>query len=544
MEVEHERPSLPVLGSHSPDEHHQSSDELTDRSRPLNVALVRAPLISREGALNNEASPAIGLAYIAGYLQKYGHHVEIVDGTAEDLGTVRPLKEHPGFQIQGIGLDELVERIPADADVIGFSSMFSCEWVLLKDLIARVRGRFPNKLLVGGGEHFTALAEYSLRDCPALDAVVKGEGEYTFRELIEAWDEGDHSNVGGICYVDSDGAFRDNGGLPRIREIDTIPWPSWPEGYLERFWHAGKSYGVSSERDMPMLGSRGCPYKCKFCSSPQMWTTRYVLRDIDDLIAEIKHYKDKYQITSFQFYDLTVFTKKSWTLEFCRRLKREDLGLSWSLPSGTRSEVLDEEILTLLRDTGCRYMAYAPESGSPRTLKLIDKKVDLDRMTKSLKTAVRLGLVCRTNLIIGFPHEQRSDVFRTLWFGLRMAALGVEEVPFFIFSAYPGTDIFRGLQSEGKVTLNDDYFMSLVSFNGKFSFLKPQGTSNPHMSNFELAVVRLGFMLLNYFVGYATHPRRIYRTARNLIRGDRSSTVLENRLQDALGRKRHSGAAT
>lgn len=515
--------------------HHIKNSKSPDS---LKVALVRAPLISREGALNNEASPAIGLAYIAGYLLKKGHDVEIVDGTAADLGTVRPLKDYPGFQIQGIELDELVDSIPADADVIGFSSMFSCEWVLLKDLITRVRERFPLQLLVGGGEHFTALSEYSLRDCPALDVIVKGEGEYTMLELIEAWSRGDHSQVGGICYLDADGNFTDNGGLPRISDIDTIPWPYWPEGYLERFWEAGKSYGVSSERDMPMLGSRGCPYKCKFCSSPQMWTTRYVLRDIDDLIAEIKYYREKYKITSFQFYDLTVFTKKSWTLEFCRRLKQEDLGLSWSLPSGTRSEVLDEEILTLLRDTGCRYMAYAPESGSPRSLKMIDKKVDLTKMIASLKTAVRLGLIVRTNLIIGFPHETRSDVFKTLWFGLKMAALGVEEVPFFIFSSYPGTAIFKQLQGEGKVELNDAYFMSLISFNGKFNFLKPQGTSNPNMTNFELAAVRVSFMLLNYFVGYATHPSRVFRTIRNLINGDQSSTVLENRLQDALGRKR------
>ncbi len=186
------------------------------------MALVRAPLISREGSLNNEASPAIGLAYIAGYLLKKGHKVEIVDGTAADLGIVRPLKEYPGFQIQGIDLDELVDSIPADADVIGFSSMFSCEWVLLKDLITRVRDRFPHQLLVGGGEHFTALSEYSLRDCPALDVIVKGEGEYTLTELIEAWSAGDYSEVGGICYLDADGELHDNGGLPRIKDIDDI----------------------------------------------------------------------------------------------------------------------------------------------------------------------------------------------------------------------------------------------------------------------------------------------------------------------------------
>jgi radical SAM superfamily enzyme YgiQ (UPF0313 family) len=515
----------------------QTSKPHTTASK-LRVTLVRAPLISRVGAFNNEATPHLGLAYVAGYLRKFGYRVEILDGTAEGLNCVLPFRDHPGFQIQGIEPEELVARIPEDTDVVGFTSMFSSEWVLLRQIILAVRERFPDALLVAGGEHFTAMPEYCLRDCPSLDVVVKGEGEHTFYELLEAYSSGDYSQVGGICFLDGSAKLCDNAGLPRIRDLQTIPWPYWPEGYLEKFWKAGKSYGIRTERDIPVLGSRGCPYQCTFCSSPQMWTTRYVLRDIDDLIAEIKHYKEQYGITSFQFYDLTVFTKKSWTIAFCKRLLEEGLNLRWSLPSGTRSEALDEEVLGLLKATHCEYLAYAPESGSQRTLIIIKKRVHLDRMVKSIGTAKKLGLILRTNLIIGFPHETRKDVFQTLWFGLRMALKGVDEVPFFIFSAYPGTEIFKTLHKNDMVRINDDYFMSLVSFNGKFSLLKPQGVTNRHISPLELATYRLLFMLLNYAISYLFFPKRIFRTVRNLITGRNAATVFENRLHDVFRRKR------
>ncbi len=502
------------------------------------VALVRAPLLSRVGALNNEAVPHIGLAYLAGAVRAVGHSVAIIDGTAEGLNGVHPWPGHPGFQLQGITLDDLVARIPAAAEVIGFTSMFSAEWVLMRELIGKVRERFADALLVAGGEHFTALPAYSLDDCPALDVIVKGEGEATLLRLIEAWQTGDISEVEGICLRNPDGTFRDNGALPRIREPDTIPWPYWPENYLEQFWAAGKSYGIRSSRDIPLLATRGCPYRCSFCSSPQMWSTRYVMRDVEDVIAEIRHYIEHYGATSFQLYDLTAFTRKRWTVEFCRRLLEEKLDIRWSLPSGTRSEVLDAEVLALLKQTGCDYIAYAPESGAPTTLQRIRKRVRLDRMIASIREAKRAGLTVRTNLIIGFPDETRGEIFRTLRFGMKMAVIGVDEVPLFIFSSYPGTEIFRELLERGEVVLDDRYFLSLISLNGKFSNLLPEGVTSRHVSRFELASLRLLFMLINYTLGYVLYPRRILRTMRNLVTGQASATVLENRLQNALKRTR------
>jgi radical SAM superfamily enzyme YgiQ (UPF0313 family) len=292
---------------------------------------------------------------------------------------------------------------------------------------------------------------------------------------------------------------------------------------------------VQTARDMPLTASRGCPYRCTFCSSPQMWTTRYVLRDVDDVINEIKSYVARYDVTALQFYDLTAITKKRWTIEFCRKLIAEKLDyLKWSLPSGTRSEALDAETLGMLKRTNCNYLVYAPESGSPDTLEKIKKRIDLDKLTASVLEAKRQGIVVRTNLIIGFPHETRKHVFETLRYGLYLAWKGADEVTINIFSPYPGTEIFADLQAKGRVRLSDQYFLSLSSLNSDYTSINPL-TVNDNIGPRELALYRIGFMLTNYIVGYLRYPSRMWRTIRNiLISDDISATVFEHRVKDAL----------
>lgn len=505
----------------------------------LSVTLVRGPIVSTVRAVNNEATPSIAFAYLTGYLRANGHSVTIVDGIAEDLTRAWPLEKWPGYQAYGLTFEEIIARIPPGTQVIGFSAMFSGEWPVLRDLIVEIRNRFPKALIVAGGEHITSLAEYSMQDCPAIDVCVRGEGERTFCDVLQAYQTGaDFAHIGGISYRDPDGTYKEQGEVTRIRELGTIPWPQWPEGYMEKFWKAGKSYGVQTERDMPIMASRGCPYQCTFCSNPQMWTTRYILRDVNDLIAEIKSYQKRYNITALQFYDLTAITKKRWTIEFCNRLKKEGITLKWSLPSGTRSEALDKEILTLLKQTNCNYLVYAPESGSPDTLKMIKKRIDLNKLTESVIEAKRQGIIIRTNMIIGFPHETGRHVFETIRYGLYLAWKGADEVTINIFSPYPGTEIFADLLARGKVKLGDQYFMALTSLNSDYTSTNPL-TCNENMGPRTLAFYRISFMLLNYAVGYLRHPNRIVRTLRNVFFDNSSAaTVFEHRVKDMFKRRR------
>ena len=506
--------------------------------RSLRVTLVRGPIVSTSRAVNNEATPCLGLAYVAAYARRRGHDVTIVDAIGEGLNRYWPIDGFPGLIAQGLNVEEIIERVPTDADVIGFSTMFSGEWPVQRGLITTLRTRLPRALFVAGGEHITALPEYSLADCPAIDVAVRGEGEHAFYELLECVREGgDLTRVNGIAYRDRDGRVVLNDRMPRIKAVDEIPWPYWPDGYLEKFWATGKSYGVASERDMPFMVSRGCPYQCTFCSNPQMWTTTYRLRDTDDVIAEIEHYKARYGITSLQLYDLTAITKKSWTLDLGRKLLERGINLKWSLPSGTRSEALDRETLALLKRTGCSYLVYAPESGSPDTLKRIKKKIHLPKLTESVLEAKRQGIVVRTNLIIGFPHETRRDVFQTVRYGLMLAARGADEVSINIFSPSPGSEIYEELYTAGKIRLDDDYFLQLTSLNSDYTRTTPL-TFNPVMGSRELALYRIAFMLLNYVISYLFYPSRIWRTIKNVfLGGSGAATVLEHRLKDALRRK-------
>lgn len=502
------------------------------------VALVRGPLVSTVAALNNEATPALGLAYIAGLLEQRGHLTTIVDSIGAALNETWLLEDFPGYQCQGLRLEETVRRIPADAEIIGFSTMFSGEWPVHRNLIRMVRARFPDALLVAGGEHATALPEYSLRDCPELDMIIRGEGEFPILKLVEMEDiEEGRESVPGLAWLDENGIYRESIQVARVKDIDELPRPYWPEGYLPSFWQAGKSFGVQTARDMPLLVSRGCPFQCTFCSNPKMWTTRYTLRGVEEVIDEIKTYIDKWDITAVQLYDLTAITKKSWVVELCRRLKEEKINIKWSLPSGTRSEALDDETLGLLSESGCNYLVYAPESGSAETLKAIKKKIDLETFNKSVISAKKAGLVLRTNLIIGFPDETRKNVFRTIRYGLWLASKGVDEVSINIFSPYPGSELFDRLLASGQIELNDAYFMRLTSLNSDYTHFNPL-TFNQFMSARELAIYRIGFMMMNYAIGYLLFPSRIIRTIRNIFAKDSTATVFEHRLKDSLARRR------
>lgn len=499
-----------------------------------NVSLVRGQIIFEEGAFNNEATPPIGLAYLAGILLAKNYSVNIIDGIGEGLNKINPIAEFPGFFSHGLSDEEIVNRIPSNTHFIGFTAMFSGEWPQNRILLNKIRAKFPNALLVIGGEHATALPEYVLNDCKAVDYVVLGEGERVLASLIEAINNGESvSELQGIAYI-TDGVLVKGNTNNRLKNLDDIPWPYWPEGLLEKYWEAGKSHGVLTERDMPMIASRGCPYRCTFCSNPQMWTTRYVLREPSEVIREIKYYKDKYDITSVQFYDLTAITKRDWIIRFCNELMRQDFKINWSLPAGTRSEVLDVETLTLVKKSGCHYLVYAPESGSESTLIDIKKRITLSKLTDSIKIAKKVGIVLRANLVLGFPSESRMDIWKTLAYGMKLSWLGVDEVAMFLFSAYPGSELFNQLHSAGEINLGDKYFLELTSLNGKFNTLKPK-TYNKNVYSSELAIYRTTGMLMAYLIGYLRYPKRIYRTFLNVfIHENSASTVLEHRLKDAI----------
>ena len=501
------------------------------------ITLIRFPWVSSQGTVNNEPSPPIGLAYLAGCLKEAGFKITGIDASCEALDHLRPF-EDTRLQFNGLSASEIIERIPPDTKIIGISSTFSHEWTFIRDGINQIKKSFPEAVIIAGGEHPSALPEYCLRDCPGLDFIARGEGEETLVEFANRILNGEsvHS-VEGLSFL-SEGKFVETPTRTRIRDVDNIPWPDWEVFNLEPYFETQKSFGASFGRNMPLMLSRGCPYQCTFCSNPQMWTTRYYLRSIDDVIKEIKFYRDRYQITGIQFYDLTAVIKKSWIIDFCKRLIEEGIKIDWSLPSGTRSEALDNEVLDWLVAANLKYLAYAPESASPTTLKLIKKKVDFPKMVKSIRYAIKKGINLRINFIIGFPHETRKHIFETLRGQLKLVLMGVDEAPVFPFQAYPGMEIFDSLVEKGEITVNDEYLDGLATLStGKFT--PPDFYFSEHVSKMELFLYRLAATIWMILLSYIVRPQRFLRTFKNLFFTSKSATVLEQRIKDKFHRTLH-----
>ncbi len=499
----------------------------------MHIALIRFALVAPMGDIGSEPTPPIGLAYLSSVAKKQDAIVTAIDASGRNLKKIFKISKY-NLQGNGLELNEILELIHPDTKLIGIASMFSHEWLYVRDCINVIKEEFPNATIFIGGEHATALPEYNLRDCKGVDYIGLGEGEQTWSEVIEKIKNNESiDEVDGLAYL-KNGKFIKTKYRDRIKHIDEIPWPDWDNFKIEPYLDNAVSFGPGSGRNMPIIASRGCPYECTFCSNPLMYGRRYYLRQIDDLINQIKFYIEKYKITGLQFYDLTAIIRKDWVLEFCEKLKENNISLEWSLPSGTRSEALDLDVLKALSKANLKYLVYAPESGSAKSLLLIKKKIKLSVMEQSIKYAINQGISVRTNLIIGFPNEKRLDLYKTLYQQIKFSVMGVEDAPTYYFNAYPGTELFDMLVKDGKIIINDEYFLSLATVS-HYNLLPTNVSFNKYIGRYELYIYRTTGLILAYILSYILRPKRILRTIKSFF-SDSSRSVAEQRLKDLLRR--------
>jgi radical SAM superfamily enzyme YgiQ (UPF0313 family) len=524
---------------------------LGTRSRaaaPLKCTLIRCPQTFHAYVSAAPAVPPIGLAYVAASLRRAGHEVTVIDTTGERIDRLVPIDRSGRFLRRGLTDEEILDRI-GDADVIGFSLMFSQDWPVARALIRKVRERHPDSTLIAGGEHFSAEPIGAL-DGTGLDYVLVGEGDRVVCDLMEHL-QGKRplDEIPGVYFRDGD-EIRTSSRMARMRSLDALPWPAWDLVPLENYLAGGHGWGVDRGRNMPMNATRGCPYQCTFCSSPSMWTTRWVARDPGDVVAEIKHYVTAFNASNFDFQDLTAVIKKSWIVEFCEKLLAERLPITWQLPSGTRSEALDDEVLRLLVRSGCTNITYAPESGSAATLQRIKKKVDRDRILGSMRCAVKAGANVKANFVFGFPGDTYRDLLESFRFLARIAAIGVHDVSIPPFRPYPGSELFRELQAKGVIPnpLDDAYYETLATAaeNVPGTWGGAQSYSE-HLSATGLERMRTAALAWFFVVSWTLRPWRILHviravwTERQESRLDKSLIEMKRRVRQRW--KREPGLA-
>lgn len=485
------------------------------------VCLIRPPTFTTINNVGQDATPPLGLAYLASSLESAGYSVFGLDAVGEAVNQYTILDKNHDGMLHGLTNEQIIERIPSNTEIIGVTCMFSVEWPYTLPILEGIRRKFPNALIVIGGEHVTACYEYILDTCPFVDVCVLGEGEETFVDLINAYYSIRPLNeVAGISFKQNDQVVRTD-TRKRIFDIDQIPQPNWDIFPIEAYIDNALTHGANLGRCMPIMASRGCPYQCTFCSSPQMWTRKWNVRDPEDVLAEMKKYMKKYNVTNFDFYDLTAIIRKEWIVKFCSMLINERLNITWQLPTGTRSEAIDNEVCDLLYRSGCRHMSYAPESGSPDELKRIKKQIKLDKMLDSMRSAYKNKIQIKCNFIFGLPGATWKDVFKTYKFITQLAVIGVEDISAFPFSPYPGSTLFTMLEKEGKVKLCMDYFRSLSGFTDFMKGTSMNDTFTPRVLGF------LNFFTMSYFylLSFICHPKRIFKFIYYIIVKDTSTRL-------------------
>ena len=500
----------------------------------MQVVLVRPPLITGGkviAARSLTMIPPLGLVALAAWLRSHDIDVSIVDAFGEAPDTRTHLT---GYDAVGLTTGEILERIPCEARIVGVSCMFSNDWPYVRDLMSRIRAIRPDLVLVLGGEHATALPEYCLSDCPAIDYLINGEGELSFLALCSALAKGELPGlIPGVWSRSSDGVVP---GQPveRLKDLDGMPLPAWDLVPLETYLSRGFSiFPRAGRRIMPIVSSRGCRYSCKFCSNKGMFGSKHLRRSPEKVVEEILLYKTEHAIDAFEFAEPSFAGSREWLVRFCKCLLERGVELPWTIP-GIRSEPLDEEVVSLLRESGCTYVYLTPDSGSPSQIREMDKKVDLDRVFRVARAFVERGIGVRVHLVIGFPNEGHFEILRTIRYGARLAWLGIPCVLFLRFTPYPGSDYFKLCAERGQIPCEGQLFDRFLVGNVTGDLLSVKSFSTAVSSPSLLAYV-LGGMVATQASFAIRHPLQALASVRR-VATHRPDQPLEYALVDILDR--------
>ena len=413
----------------------------------MKVLLVYPP----RGFNTKDLMPPLGLAYIAAVLEENDIKVEVVDAEVERLSWKALQKRCEESKPDVIGITSLSES--------RFESFKSAE--IAKHAI-------PNALVLMGGPHASLTAEDTLANIPSVDIVVRGEGEYTVKELCDVLEtDGDLHSVDGISFRE-DGKIIHNKSRQLIEDIDSLPLPAHHLLPLDKYNFTLDVPGKGKLPAMNVITSRGCPIGCTFCATSKMLGKRWRARSPANIIFELEHLIEKYGTEAIFFYDDLFTMNKKRTFELCNLMIESGLDLNYICM--TRVDTLDKPLLTKMKESGCYRIHYGVESGSQKILdNIVEKKIKIDQVKQVSKWLDELGIIKNAFFIVSFPEETLEDVNMTL---ALMNELGGEPSLSFL-KVYPGTEIERIAKEKGVIP--SDFSWSKESSSAIFSIPAIQG---------------------------------------------------------------------
>jgi anaerobic magnesium-protoporphyrin IX monomethyl ester cyclase len=407
----------------------------------MDVLLVNPP--SFDGDPYGKVIP-LGLGSLWATLNQDGFDVEILDMFTQ--GTVE--------------LEEILTK--EQPKIIGFSCLTEQRHWTVK-LIEVTRSVLPHSLLILGGVHPTFTAEAMLESTSA-DLVVKGEGEIPLLEVCEVYlrqNSRDFSKIQSVVFKDETGHIKENVNAKRIKNIDRLP--SFP---YEKFDFSKYKFvnNVLAEGRLPInldiqninavnyMSSRGCVYNCSYCSIQTFWQRRYYAHDLRRVIDEITWLVDIKNIKFIWFWDDIFTINRVRTEELCNLIIESKLNVYWGCT--TRVNLVDEELLKLMRRAGCILISYGVESGSQEILNNVKKGTRIDDVIHKINLTMELDISARVSLMVGNPGETEETVKDTLRL---IQSVEPDLWSVNITKIYPGTDLYKEVVAKGQ--FNDDLWL-------------------------------------------------------------------------------------
>lgn len=380
---------------------------------------------------------ALGPGYVATAMQRCGIEVSILDCSAWSLDDIEIAKAviQSGTKIFGLG---------------GLYPMFK----EIERICGIIRAVVPGATIILGGALPSPIPEFALRQTGA-DIATIGETEITIPSLMAALaGERDLSTVRGIAYI-KEGQFFDNGKpiLPVAVTKKEVGWPALDLSPVEQYIAAPKFYPFNqTDRVLPIVTGRGCPYSCNFCFR----VNAYRIRPFDDLFDEMEYMIDRYRLDGFYLVDDLMMLSEKKIKGFCEGVLNRGMKIKFSC-SG-RVNTVTPEIARLLKEAGAISIYYGVESGSQHLLESMSKKTTLEQVYEAVRLTRENGIYCQYGLMFGQPGENEQtlrasiDLLKNVSYGEYRAQKIFGCVPF------PGTGLYDWCKQTGRIKDDKDFY--------------------------------------------------------------------------------------
>lgn len=410
------------------------------------IILIFTPVITpvEEDIPKNTQMP-MGLAYIASVLETHGYNVKILDAfTTEDADSgTDNIRKYYGLSPQGIK-KEIEDFGP---HIVGISSMYTMYARGAHVVADIVKNISRDILVVCGGAHATVNYGMLLED-RNIDIVVKGEGEFTFLEIVKELEKnGDIYGLEGIIYKKDD-RICENPSRPLIKNLDDLPFPARHLLPMRKYFDnilKTKNY-IMRYPSATLITSRGCPGRCIYCCVKRVWGRTWRARSPENVVDEIESLIRNYGVREIHFVDDSISVDMKRFYKICQEIIERKIDIKWTTPAGIAIWLLDKDLLKIMKKSGCYRLTFGLESGNIDTLRFIGKRYSYAKARETIREANRLGFWTAATFIIGFPHETKAQIYETVSYALNS---DLDFVVFYTPVIFPGTTLFDVFVKEG-----------------------------------------------------------------------------------------------